>query len=126
VLTVTAPPTSTTFATFALAEIDFHVGPYLDPIDHGALVTPSALIGVINITISFNAYDNTRAYAKGDYVTSVAINYRSLVDANVGNTPAGAPSKWVAVSAGEVVGPNGFQTSDIGRLIRLYSEPQIW
>src|SRR5262249_5805314 len=46
--------------------------------------------------------------------------------ANVGNTPAGSPSNWVAVSAGEVVGPNGFQVTDIGRLIRLFSEPAIW
>src|SRR5262249_52502309 len=126
VLTVLTPPTATLNATFSLAAIDFHDGPYFDPPGHGALATPSAKIGVIAITLSFNAYDNTRAYAKGDYVTSVAINYRSLTDANVGNTPAGSPSNWVAVSAGEVVGPNGFQVTDIGRLIRLFSEPAIW
>jgi hypothetical protein len=37
-----------------------------------------------------------------------------------------SPTFWTAVSAGVAVGPNGFQASDVGRLMRLYSEPPLW
>ena len=126
VLTVVTPPTVTLAATFTLAPIVFKDGPYYDPFTNGVQATPSALNGIISITLSFGAYDAARAYSIGDYVTSAAINYRSLTDGNLGNVPAGSPANWIAVSAGESIAPNGFVGTDVGRLVRLYSEPSIW
>lgn len=126
VLQVTTPPTDTEFATFSISPINFKDGPYFDPVPGGALATPSALIGNINLTLSFNAYDAARSYSIGEYVLSGGVNYKSLVDANVGFTPALSPGVWVAVGAADAIGPNGFVGTDIGRMVRLYSEPAIW
>src|SRR6185312_10370664 len=125
-LTVTALPTGTTQPTFAIAPASFQDGPYLDPVTGGAVVTPSAKNGNITLTISFTAYDSGRSYSKGDFVVFSSVNYQSLTDANVGNQPDTHPGNWVAVSAGLAVGPNGFTGSDIGRLVRLFSEPDLW
>jgi hypothetical protein len=124
VLTVVTPPTITASATFTLAPIIFKDGPYYDPFTNGVTALPSALNGIITITLAFAAYDATRAYSIGDYVTSAGVNYRSLVDGNLGSAPPSA--NWVAVSAGEAIGPNGFVGTDVGRMVRLYSEPAIW
>lgn len=126
VLTVVTEPTATQSATFTFAPAVLKDGPYFDLVPGGALATPSAVNGNITITLSFNAYDATRAYAIGDYVTASSVNYKSLTDANVGNTPASSPSNWVAVSAADPIGPNGFTGDDVGRLIRLHSEPGLW
>ncbi len=125
-LQVTSAPTATLFATFSFAAASFKDGPYFDPVSSGALVTPSALIGLITLTLTFQAYDAAVAYSTGDFVTASSIGYRSLVDANLGNTPASSPTDWTPVTAGAAVGPNGFTASDIGRLMRLYSEPPLW
>lgn len=126
VLKVETAPTSSTFATFSFEAANFKDGPYFDPVPGGTLATPSALIGNITLTLSFNAYDAAKSYSIGDYVVSSSVNYRSLTDANLGNTPAGSPANWLAVTAADAVGPNGFQGSDVGRMVRLFSEPQLW
>ncbi len=126
VLQVATEPTSSVFATFTLAAANLKDGPYLDPVPGGTLATPSALIGNITVTLSFNAYDATRSYAIGDYVTSSSVNYKSLTDANLGNTPASSATNWVAVSAADAIGTNGFQGSDVGRMVRLLSAPALW
>lgn len=125
-LAVTKNPTPTNFAEFSLDTLTFKDGPYLDPVAGGAVVTPGATTGNLTLTISFPAYDATTSYAKGDFVISASVNYKSLIDQNLNNTPAGNPTKWLAVSAGIAVGPNGFLATDIGRMIRLYSEPPLW
>lgn len=126
VLQVDTAPTTDAPATFSLAPVAFKDGPYFDPVPGGTLATPSGLNGNVVLALSFPAYDATRSYSAGDYVTSVSINYKSLVDANVGNTPAASPSQWEAVSAADAIGPNGFTGADIGRHVRLFSEPAIW
>lgn len=126
ILKVETPPTDTAFATFSLEAAVFKDGPYFDPVPGGALATPSALQGNISITLSFPAYDSTHSYSVGDYVTSASVNYKSLQDANLNHTPAGSPTYWEAVSGSDPIGPNGFQASDIGRHIRLFSEPALW
>lgn len=126
VLTVLTPPTTTLSATFTLAPIVFRDGPYYDPFTNGVQATPSALNGIISIALSFGVYDATRAYQIGDYVTSVAINYRSLTEGNQNNVPAGSPANWLAVSAGAAIAPGGFVGTDVGRMVRLFSEPPIW
>lgn len=123
---VVAAPSSTTFATFSLAAAVFKDGPYFDPVPGGTLITPSATIGNVTMTLSFNTYSAAISYSVGDYVTSAGTNYKSLTDANINNTPAGSPTNWVAVSAADAIGPNGFVGADIGRHMRLLSEPAVW
>jgi hypothetical protein len=124
VLQVATPPTATTAATFTLGSANFIDGPYLDPIV-GSQMTSSALNGVVTLTLSFAAYDATVAYNVGDFVSSGGNGYKSLVALNQGSTPPSA--NWVAVNGGAAVnGGRGFVSSDVGRLIRLFSEPALW
>lgn len=125
-VTVTTLPTATANAIFAIGSLTFNDGPYLDPFTNGVQVNPTAKTGVINITLSFPTYDSTKAYTTGQFVTFSSVNYESLVDQNVGNQPDTHPSQWKAVSAGIAISANGFQGGDVGRLIRLFSEPDLW
>lgn len=126
VLSVVTPPTDEASATFTFAAANFKDGPYFDVVPGGTLASPSAKNGLITVTLSFNAYDATRAYSVGDYVTSSSVNYKSLVDGNLNNTPASSPIYWVTVSAADAIGPSGFLGTDTGRHVRLFSEPAIW
>lgn len=121
---VTAPGPSA-FATFALAAVDFKDGPYLDPYP-GALATPSAKVGNITLTFSFQAYSATVSYSKGDYATDGGHNYKSLQTTNLNNTPASSPTYWLEVTGGDPVSSTGFTAADIGRHVRLFSEPALW
>lgn len=125
-LTVTTLPTSMQNAIFAISPATFNDGPYLDPLTNGAQLSPSAVSGIITLTIAFPAYNGAKAYAAGAFVTAAGINYISLADQNVNNTPASSPAFWSPTSAGAAIGPAGFQGSDIGRLVRLLSEPAAW
>lgn len=125
-LQVTAMPSPGRFAAFSLDPAVFNDGPYLDPFTNGVRANPTAKVGVVAITLTFQPYDATLAYAKGAFVTSSSVNYKSLVDQNVGHTPASSPTQWLAVNAGEAIAPGGFQGSDVGRLVRLFSEPDLW
>lgn len=126
-LTVATAPTSTANAQFALTAAIFNDGPYLDPFVNGVEASPSATSGVINLQISFPAWSSTKAYAKGSFVTSSSVNYVSLVDQNINNTPASSPASWATTSAGAAINDGrGFIGTDVGRLVRLYSEPSPW
>jgi hypothetical protein len=126
-LTVTTQPAPGVDPQFALAPATFNDGPYLDPFTNGVQATPNAKSGIISLTLGFPAYDATKAYAVGSFVTSVGINYISLQDQNVGNTPAGAPTFWGATTAGAAINNGqGFLGTDTGRLVRLLSEPPLW
>jgi hypothetical protein len=124
VLQVATPPTANAAATFTLGPANFIDGPYLDVIA-GSQITSTALNGVVTLTLSFAAYDATVAYNVGDFVSSGGRGYKSLVALNQGSAPPSA--NWVAVNGGAAVnGGLGFVSSDIGRLIRLFSEPALW
>lgn len=125
VLEATIAPTALRFATFTLTQANLQDGPYLDPVN-GSIATPSGQTGSITVTLTFTAYNSATSYNKGDYVTSSAVSYRSLVQGNLGNTPASSPTYWVVVNGGAAVGPNGFTSGDIGRHVRLFSEPAFW
>lgn len=125
-LTVATKPTATADAAFDLSAAIFNDGPYLDPFTNGVQANPATTSGVVEITLSFPLYSATKAYGVGMFVASSGINYRSLTDQNVNHTPASSPTYWKAVSAGEAIGPNGFQGTDIGRVVRLLSEPAAW
>lgn len=127
ILTVPTLPGPATDALFSLATVVFLDGPYLDPPTNGAQVTPGGLTGIITLTLTFPAYDATRAYKVGDFVISGGVNYESLVDQNLNNTPVSSPSDWVAVSAGVAINNGqGWLGTDVGRLVRLFSEPALW
>lgn len=110
---------------FSLAAADIKDGPYLDPVT-GSLATPSGTTGIITLTLSFSAYEATRAYSVGDFVSDAGVGYRSLTDQNVGNTPASSPTDWETASPGRAVGPDGFVGSDVGRLVRIFSGGSAW
>lgn len=112
------------FATFSLAAVNFLDGPYFDPPPGGATLTPSGLSGLINVAIQFPPFDATQAYSKGDFAFSAGVNYRSTVNQNVGNVPPVA--QWQSVSSGIAISPNGFVGTDVGRMMRFYSEPPLW
>ena len=112
--------------TFAISPAIFNDGPYLDPPTNGAQLSPSAKSGIVTLTLSFPVYDAAKAYSSGAFVTSSGVNYVSKLDQNVSKTPASSPTYWSPTSAGAAVGPNGFLGTDVGRLIRLLSEPAPW
>ncbi len=126
-LTVPTLPSAGVDAQFALAAATFNDGPYLDPFTNGVQATPDKKTGVVQLTLAFPAYDATKSYKVGDFVTSSSVNYKSLVDQNIANTPVSSPTDWLAVSAGAAINNGqGFLGTDIGRLVRLYSEPPLW
>ena len=126
-LVATTLPGARSRAAFTLNPAIFNDGPYLDPFTNGVQATPGAKSGVVGITLAFPAYDATKAYAAGSFVTSSSINYESLQDQNVNNTPASSPTFWATTSAGAAINNGqGFLGTDIGRLVRLFSEPAAW
>jgi hypothetical protein len=126
-LTVSDLPTLATDAAFAIGAVEFEDGPYLDPFTNGALANPNQTTGIVQLTLSFPPYVSTTSYAIDDLVTSSSVNYISLIDQNIGHTPASSPTDWAPVDAGAAVnGGKGFLQTDIDRLIRLYSEPAAW
>jgi hypothetical protein len=124
---LTAVPNGTAASTFSLATVQFLDGPYLDYLTNGAQVTPNALSGIVQLTLSFPTYSATTSYPKGAFVTSSSANYESLVDQNINQTPTSSPLYWQPVnSAAAINNGQGFLPTDVGRLIRLYSEPPLW
>ena len=126
-VTVSAFPTLTASATFAIAGLVFNDGPYLDPFINGVRVTPGATTGIVTMTLSFAAYSSTTAYPKGAFVNSSGTNYESLQDQNVNNTPASSPTFWASTSIGAAINNGaGLSGTDVGRLARFFSEPTLW
>ena len=126
-LTVATLPSSTADAVFALNPAIFNDGPYLDPFVNGVQATPGATSGIVAITLGFAAFSATTAYAAGSFTTAGGVNYVSLKDQNVGQTPASSPTFWAPSSASAAINNGqGFLGSDIGRLVRLFSEPPLW
>jgi hypothetical protein len=126
-LTVTTLPADGTNAVFAINPALFNDGPYLDPFINGVQANPNQKTGIIQITLSFPAYDAATAYPVGAFVTSSSVNYRSLIDQNLNHTPASSPTAWVATASDTALNDGrGLLGTDIGRLVRLFSEPAIW
>jgi hypothetical protein len=121
---------------FSSNAVTFLDGPYLDPPGNtavpsaapGTYLVPNATSGAIQLTIQFQQYASTTTYQEDEYVTASSVNYVSLVNNNLGNTPSSSPSDWAAVTiaTGAINDGAGFTALDIGRLIRLQSEPAFW
>jgi hypothetical protein len=125
-LSVVQKPSGAVFASFSLAQAVFQDGPYLDPFTNGVLATPSALTGIVNITLSFAVWSASVAYPIGSYVTYSSVNYICLTAQNVNLQPDTHSSNWAVVNSSSAVAPGGFQASDVGRLLRFFSEPALW
>jgi hypothetical protein len=126
-LVVTTLPSATIAPSFTLNPAIFNDGPYLDPFTNGVQATPGSTSGIVTIQLGFAAYSATTAYANGAFVTSGGICYESLQDQNVGHTPVSSPLFWQATSASAAINNGkGFLGTDIGRLVRLFSEPNPW
>lgn len=127
-LVVETMPTQTEEAQFSLSSAIFNDGPYLDPFMNGVQVTPDKLNGIVNLTLSFPNYESARAYPKGALISaSNGKCYESLVDANVGNNPSSSASFWQETSTARAINDGrGFVGTDIGRVVRLLSEPAPW
>ena len=124
-LTMVTPPGPTSDPTFTFAPVNFIDGPYLDPFN-GSICTYDVLTGNVTLTFAFATYSAAISYSIGDYVVSGGQGYKSLQNANLNNTPASSPTFWTPVSGGDPIGPHGFTQGDIGRHIRLFSEPSAW
>lgn len=125
-LTVLTQPEDGTYATFSYATAQFVDGPYLDP-PASAIATPNSITSVVQLTISYPAWSSTTIYGLGVKVTYSGIDYVSLANNNLNNTPSTATSQWLSLSSGSMVNSgHGFVSTDVGRMIRLFSQPQIW
>ena len=128
-LVVTPNSGSTQFADFTLSALEFLDGPYLDPIP-GSQGQASAVSGNITLTINFAAYSSTVTYAIGDQVLYGAFAYVCIKAPALNQQPDISSTYWTAESPGCAVynqnGIVGFQTTDVGRLIRIFSEPPVW
>lgn len=124
---VTATPNTSApnFSTFTIGPMAFVDGPYLD-VPVGATITPSGVSNGFTAQVGYQTWSSSSSYNIGDFVSYSGSAYQSLIEANVGNTPNTSPTDWQLVNAGAVAGPNGFQAGDVGRLIRLLSEPAAW
>lgn len=127
ILQATILPAGGIDAQFSVGALTFLDGPYLDPFTNGVQATPNATIGIVTITLNFAAYSSTKAYKTGDFVTSSSVNYISLIDQNLNNTPVSSPSAWSATSADKALNNGaGLLGTDVGRLVRFLSEPSPW
>jgi hypothetical protein len=126
-LTVETMPTEDDEAQFEIADAVFLDGPYLDPFTSGVQATPSAKVGIITLSLSFPAYDATKAYKEDDFVVYSSVVYRALQSQNVNHQPDISATYWAVSSASAAInGGRGFLGTDIGRQVRLFSEPAAW
>lgn len=125
-LTVTVQPSPGVNPQFAISPAIFNDGPYLDPFTNGVQATPGSKSGIVTLTLTFPAYDATKAYAAGAFVTQSGNNYVSQQDQNVNNA-VNLAAWWTPTSASAAInGGRGFLGTDLGRLVRLLSEPAPW
>lgn len=119
-------PALNVFGTFNLTPATFQDGPYLDPPASGATLTPTGLTGTVTLDVTITAWDIAATYGVGDVVSFGGAAYTSLIDSNIGNEPDTSTLAWQVQSIGADVGPSGFVASDVGRMVRLFSEPAQW
>lgn len=120
----TAPPAANALP-FTLAEQDFLDGPYLDPVV-GTTLTQGGTSGSITLTAVAETWSSTQGYPVGSVVVYSSLVYVSLVDPNLNNQPNTHPAAWELANGGIAYSPVGFVSTDVGRMIRLFSEPLLW
>src|ERR1700721_2692734 len=126
-VSVTNPPTNSQFAEFSFDPVVFLDGPYLDPPTTGIVMTPTLLGGNTTVSRGAQLWSSTVSYTLGALVIYNGNTYQSIIDANYAFEPDINPSEWEYASPGSTINAGqGFVQSDVGRLIRLLSEPQDW
>lgn len=134
---------------FTITPVQFIDGPYLDPPQDGSFLIPSGQSGVITLQLQYNTWTNVEVYSDGSrYFAStqkrsgytevsttftdgsVATDgsgnyYVSLQDNNV-NHALTDTTWWAPIQPYLSVGPNGFVDGDVGRSVRLFSQPANW
>lgn len=101
------------------------------PVDPGGV--QAGVTGSISVTAGFELWKATEQYEIDDYVNVGTTSYHAIA-ASVGVQPGvtgGWATYWEVVDSGiAVTGPGktpvGFQASDVGRIIRFYSQPAEW
>ncbi len=107
-------------------------GPYLDVDLTGAYFFPQLAVAgqhnIVKLFIQYPEWDANYSYGKGALVVNSGNTaaFISLVDQNLNHNPDSAPTYWGSAQPGRVNGPDGFTSGDIGRCIRLKSEPLRW
>lgn len=125
-LAVASSPTDTTFASFIYSTAQFQDGPYLDAVPT-ATATPTTLTTATQITVGYSPWSSTTIYGFGVKVTYSGTDYVSLVNNNVSQQPNMTPLIWLPLPAGAMVNSGkGFLSTDLGRMIRLFSQPSVW
>lgn len=124
VLSQPTPPPQAADATFSFSAAQFQDGPYLDPFPN-AVAYINGTSSIIQVTAGFPQWIGTNTiYGFGATVSYMGSDFSSLINNNLGNTP---PNSWQALTPGTMVNSGlGFQATDIGRMIRLFYNPQIW
>ncbi len=117
-------------ATASVVKVQFQDGPYLDPVPNSVATITGGLSGTVTLTAAFAAWDSTVTYAPGNYAVSGGLAYQAIL-ASLNQVPPNS-TYWLKVDPGTAVtgDPNaaiiGFQSTDVGRQIRLFSEPQLY
>jgi len=124
-LLVLNAPTASSFASFEFTPASFQDGPYLDP-PPNSIATISGTAGVVQVTVGYNAWASGTTYGIGVPVTNDGQDYISLANNNTGVTPGTNAKMWLPLGSGSMVSAKGFVDTDVGRMIRLFSEPIIW
>ena len=83
--------------------------------------------GLVTFSVGYNSWSAGTAYSLGDTVLYSGSVYSSTANANVGNTPSSSNEWQIQLAAAVGInGGQGFLSTDVGRMIRLFSEPAPW
>lgn len=101
------------------------------PVDPGGVA--AHVNGTITVTAGFPAWKSDVTYEVGNYVNDSNVTYHAILQSS-GVEPGvtgGWATYWEVVDSGiAVTGPGktpvGFQSSDVGRIIRFWSQPEDW
>jgi hypothetical protein len=121
---VATEPSATQDAVFTLGAAILEDGPYDDFIGNLAQLT---WVTGSEWNLTYPTWASTTNYNYGDTVVYSGTRYQSLSDTNSGNTPSSSPTFWASTTGYPGVNDGlGFQASDIGRMVRIWSEPVAW
>ena len=130
ILTLTPKVGDTSTAAAVLAAANILDGPYLNIDTTGAFLQPILADvtkpNIVSFYISFPTWNTNISYNVGQLVVYTTGAYRSKIDDNLGNQPDTSTADWESVDAGVINGAAGFTSADIGRCVRILSEPPAW
>ena len=91
------------------------------------VTTSEQLSGQVGLALGAQFWSAQTNYGAGDIAFFSPTNYQSLQANNLGNEPDTSPAFWKSLTnSGIPFGPNGAQPTDVGRSVRLFSQPPSW